>query len=98
MNCGGRCSKCLTACHEGCMSSDSAFGELCISCADAYDQRHEHEAKANSISKSGMAMADAALANESKCLCLPPRGRTYVMITYVSKENNPRTDDKIRYI
>ena len=27
-----------------------------------------------------------------------PRGRTYVMITYVSKENNLGPDDKIRYI
>ena len=26
------------------------------------------------------------------------RGRTYVMITYVSKENNLGPDDKIRYI
>ena len=26
------------------------------------------------------------------------RGRTYVMITYVSKENNFGPDDKIRYI
>ena len=28
---------------------------------------------------------------------LESRGRTYVMITYVSKENNLGTDDKIRY-
>ena len=27
-----------------------------------------------------------------------PRGRTYVMITYVSKENNLGPEDKIRYI
>ena len=30
---------------------------------------------------------------------IPQGGRTYVMITYVSKENNNlRPDDKIRYI
>ena len=29
---------------------------------------------------------------------LGTRGRTYVMITYVSKENNLGPDDKIRYI
>ena len=31
-------------------------------------------------------------------ILLPARGRTYVMITYVSKENNLGPEDKIRYI
>ena len=30
--------------------------------------------------------------------CLYKSGRTYAMITYVSKENNLGPDDKIRYI
>ena len=33
-----------------------------------------------------------------KLIRLLQGGRTYVMITYVSKENNLGTDDKIRYI
>ena len=39
----------------------------------------------------------AANAMNQVCICMP-RGRTYVMITYVSKENNLGPDDKIRYI
>ena len=35
------------------------------------------------------------IRNHEKC---SSRGRTYVMGTYVSKENNLGPDDKIRYI
>ncbi|MEW8309202.1 MAG: hypothetical protein G8D88_18940, partial [gamma proteobacterium symbiont of Ctena orbiculata] len=67
VDCGDRCSKCLTTCHEGCMLSDLESGDVCISCAAANDQRLQHKDRACGTSVSSMAMVvDAALATHSK--------------------------------
>lgn len=67
MGTGDRCSRCLTVCHEGCMSSGAGSGDVCIGCAAADDQRYQHEVGAIGELMSSVTMSiDAAEATDSK--------------------------------
>ena len=65
-------------------------------------QPQAHQNKKHAIPHPFVQIIQVSCIKPSHCqkpvFAVETRGRTYIMITYVSKENNLGPDDKIRYI